>query len=479
MPDLSPLMKGVLAGWFSFRMCESCNTFQMLCNNHSGASAYFYVMKKQNIFNAVFLMIGLFISFGNETFSQQDAAKDSLILQKFYAVNQSPLYWFSSDQNRSKATEWLTMIQSARNLGIIPDKLQSDQIHVALLSNNSLNNQSKELRDRQITGFVLSFIKQLQEGNIKFDYDEVNISRDSIYIYQLLHSKPGESVSQIVSRLDCKDPEYLVLKAFLNDSVTSRDTLKHEKIVIAMNYRRYFAANHFTEYIVANIPAAGVSYYRNNLLNLNMRTVVGRKKNPTPLIASYITNIVTFPHWNVPHSIAVKELLPKVQKNENYLEQNNFDVVNGRGKVIDDADLKWKSYNEKNFPYFFRQSTGPRNSLGVLKFNLQNPFSIFLHSTSQQSAFGKDYRFLSHGCIRLEKPFDLAKALLPDKIDIKQLKSGKKNTESKTIALPNKIPVFIVYDPVTVKGSKVIFLKDEYDLSNKNNIMSYLFVYMI
>jgi len=102
--------------------------------------------------------------------------------------------------------------------------------------------------------------------------------------------------------------------------------------------------------------------------------------------------------------------------------------------------------------------------LGVLKFNFQNPFSIFLHSTGQQGAFAKDFRFLSHGCIRLEKPLDLAKALIPDKIDIKELKSGKKNTKSKIIELPHKIPVFIIYMPVKVNGKKVTFLKDVYGL---------------
>ena len=73
-------------------------------------------------------------------------------------------------------------------------------------------------------------------------------------------------------------------------------------------------------------------------------------------------------------------------------------------------------------------------------------------------------RFLSHGCIQLEKPLELAKELLPDKIDIKELKSGKKNTKSKTIALTHKIPVFIIYMPVTVNGTKVTFLKDVYNL---------------
>jgi murein L,D-transpeptidase YcbB/YkuD len=215
---------------------------------------------------------------------------------------------------------------------------------------------------------------------------------------------------------------------------------------------------------MVNIPATEARYYDNDVLRLKMRTVVGKKEAPTPTIASYITNIVTFPHWNVPHSIAVKEILPKVQLHENYLEQNNYDVVNAKGRVIDDSKLKWKSYTEENFPYFFRQATGPRNSLGVMKFNLQNPFDIFLHSTSWQGAFVQKRRFLSHGCVRLEKPFELAKILMPDKINIKELKSGKKNTESNTIKLPDKIPVFIVYVPVTVVGKKVTFLQDEYGL---------------
>jgi murein L,D-transpeptidase YcbB/YkuD len=166
----------------------------------------------------------------------------------------------------------------------------------------------------------------------------------------------------------------------------------------------------------------------------------------------------------VPHSIAVKEILPKVLKDESYLEQNNFDVVDASGNVIDDSEFAWKKYNKNNFPYFFRQATGSRNSLGVVKFNFQSPFSIYLHSTNLQGAFARDIRFLSHGCIRLEKSFELAKYLLPDKIDTEELKRGKKDTESKTLKLPRKIPVFIIYMPVTVQGNKVIFLPDIYGL---------------
>ena len=418
------------------------------------------------IFNRIMLSLLIIGYLVTNSFAQKPENKEEAMVQKFYLRYQKPLFWFSSDKNINKATEWLTMIESADHLGIISDKIQSGQIRAALLSNKNLDDIYKEQRDRQITGWVLNFIKQLQEGNVKFDYDEVNIPRDSLYINQLLDFKPAESVSQIVSRIDCQDHDYLVLKKYLNDSIlgTTMDSVKFKKVVLAMNYKRYFEINHLTEYIVTNIAATEAYYYHNNILRLKMRTVVGRRANQTPTIASYITNIVTFPHWNVPRSIAIKEILPKVQKNENYLEQNNYDVVNGKGRVIDDSELKWKNYTENNFPYFFRQATGPRNSLGVLKFNLQNPFSIFLHSTSWQGAFSKDYRFLSHGCVRLEKPFELAKELLPDKIDIKALKSGKKNTESKTIKLPLKIPVLIIYMPVTVAGNKVILLPDVYGL---------------
>jgi murein L,D-transpeptidase YcbB/YkuD len=231
-----------------------------------------------------------------------------------------------------------------------------------------------------------------------------------------------------------------------------------------MNILKYLVVNRQPEYIVANIPETQVRYYQNGKLKLQMKSVVGKKKNPTPTIASHITNLVTFPFWNVPFSIASKELLPKVQKDESYLERNNFEVVDAKGNAIDDSDLNWDSYTEKNFPYFFRESTGPNNSLGVLKFNLGNPFSIYLHDTNSKSGFAKDSRFLSHGCVRLEKPIELADLLTRGKVNVWELKTGQKDTESKILKLDQKIPVFIIYMPVVVDGQKITFLKDVYGL---------------
>lgn len=431
----------------------------------------FHICKKKWIaLNKIlfsFLIVGCIVtnSFAQQPAKKEDSRKeDSVMVQKFYATWHEPLFWFSSHKDMKRANEWLKAIESADYSGFVLDKLQTEQIRVVLARKNKIDNLLKEKTDRQLTGLILNFIKYKQQDNDLFEYDEVNVNRDSVYIFQLMFSKYKGSVSKIVSQLECKDPDYLVLKKFIHDSIHDKNSVKYKTVLLAMNYQRYLTTNQHPEYILVNIPEAEAVYYKNSLPALKMRTVPGKKTNPTPTISSYITSIVTFPAWNVPFKIAGDEILPKIQKDENYLEQHNFDVVDAKGNVLNDSVLDWNSYTAKNFPYFFRQSTGSDNSLGVLKFNLQNPFSIFLHATSNPGAFAKDFRFLSHGCIRLEKPFELADAMLRGKLDMEELKSGKKNTESTIIKLPNKIPVFIIYMPLKVVGNKVTFLPDVYGL---------------
>ncbi len=386
------------------------------------------------------------------------------IVQKFYALNHGYEFWYSSKKSLKKANEWLTIIESAERFGLSSDKNQIEKIRVDLSNKNINDNRLRNNTDQLLTGLVLNFIKNLQQGSVKFDFDEVSIPHDSLYINQLLNSKKTKSASVFISRIECKNPDYLTLKKYLNDSLSVNDTLKYKAVLHAINYQRFLSINNQKEYVFVNIPETEAKYFSDGLLALKMKTVVGRKKSPTPTIASHITTIVTFPFWNVPHSIAVKEILPKVKKNEIYLEQSNLFVVDAKGATIDDSDLNWEDYTERNFPFFFRQATGAKNSLGVLKFNLNNPYSIFLHSTSNQSAFNKEYRYLSHGCIRLENPIILAERLLRGKLDVEELIKGKKDTESAELDLPQKVQVFIIYSPAVVIDNRVTFFDDVYGL---------------
>lgn len=382
-------------------------------------------------------------------------------------VKKQQLDWLSSAKGIKKAAEWLDAIESAHYSGFKPDKSVLVQIRTSLENPNDLDKANQDQVNKKITDLILNFLKVLQVGNVHFDFDEVRVPRDSVYLTQLQSFKMRQSVQDIMVSLESKDREYLTFKRYLLDSITPADSLKYKSLMLSMNFHKYLIYNKTQEYIIVNIAAAEARYIRKGLPDMTMRTVVGTKKRQTPLISSYLTSIVTFPFWNVPFEIAAKELIPKVQKNENYLEQNNFEIVDAKGNLIEDSDLNWKDYNEKNFPYFFRQATGAGNSLGVLKFNLGNPFSIFLHSTSSPSSFAKDYRFLSHGCIRLEKPLELADGLLRGNIDLVELKGGKKNTESHTLKLPEKIPVFIIYMPAIVVGDRVKYLPDVYGLLKK------------
>ena len=138
-------------------------------------------------------------------YAQDTSIGEDPITQKFYAINHQNLYWFSGRKNIKKATQWLTVIESAGNLGLVPEKLRTARIRTAMNSNNIKEKIFKDQTDKEITGLVLNFLKVLQQGNTAFDYDEVSRPRDSVYIYQLLNSKPGEPVSAMVARLECKD----------------------------------------------------------------------------------------------------------------------------------------------------------------------------------------------------------------------------------------------------------------------------------
>ena len=400
------------------------------------------------------------------SFSQQTKMVSGTFVQEFYAINQYQLFWLSSQKNSKQAIEWLNEMDKADNLGLISDKSKTDKIRKELYNANLFDSTFKMQLDTQITSLVLHFLKNLQTGNINFNYDEISVQRDSVYIFQLLNSKPRKSVSKMISQLDCKSHDYAILKKFLQDSITKTDTFRHNAVILAMNYQRFLTLNHQSEYVLVNIPSAEAEYFYNDQMSLKMRTVIGRKKNQTPLIASYITSIITFPYWNVPHSIAVKEILPKAQMDSNYLEENNLFIIDNQGNQIADSGLRWEKFTEQNFPYHFRQSNGADNAMGIIKFNLQNPYSIYLHATNWQGVFEKNDRFLSHGCIRLEKPFELAEALLRRKLDIEKLENDAENIPSKTWMLPHKIPTYLIYSPAVVVGENVVFYPDYYKITN-------------
>lgn len=219
-------------------------------------------------------------------------------------------------------------------------------------------------------------------------------------------------------------------------------------------------------FILVNIPAATLRIIqRDSTTELNMRVIVGKEQTRTPVFTAYITKIITYPYWIPTYSIAAKEILPKVQKDISYLAKNNFTVLDKKGNEIDPYTINWKSISPKNLPYTFRQGTGCDNSLGVIKFDLNSPFSIYLHDTNNRDLFAKNDRHLSHGCIRLEKPFLLANYLLGDTVNTSYLNQCLKTEKPKEIKLKQKFPVLIFYMTADInKQGQLQFFKDVYQI---------------
>ena len=217
----------------------------------------------------------------------------------------------------------------------------------------------------------------------------------------------------------------------------------------SLNYWRWTGRLVEREYILVNIPAARLQLInRDSIRELNMRVIVGKSATQTPSFTAYITQVIAYPYWTVPRDIAVKEMLPKIIKSKDYLEANNLQVLNNKGVEVDPSTIAWSTLGPNKFPYKIRQSTGCDNSLGVLKFDLNSPFFIYLHDTNRRDLFAKKDRFLSHGCIRLEKPMELANYILKDGLDsatTAKLNQCLHNETPTTFKLDKKIPVLLFY----------------------------------
>jgi murein L,D-transpeptidase YcbB/YkuD len=239
--------------------------------------------------------------------------------------------------------------------------------------------------------------------------------------------------------------------------------LKEIQSILIKNLHRWRNLNCLDNqrYILINIPSAELSFYDKDSLVTAMKVIVGKASTATPLISSKIDQIIFFPYWYVPNSIATKEILPVQQKEATFLENNGFQVLDELGNTIDPTTLPWATYTATNFPYRFRQVAGCDNSLGIVKFNFESPYAIYLHDTNHKELFSKSNRQISHGCVRLEKPYDLAAILLGSRSQVEDALKHRFDTDLKPqyIRLDSPVQVFITYMTTSVDefGNLVIF----------------------
>jgi murein L,D-transpeptidase YcbB/YkuD len=178
---------------------------------------------------------------------------------------------------------------------------------------------------------------------------------------------------------------------------------------------------------------------------LRMKVAVGRPEHATPEMRHEISAVVFNPHWYVPRSIAVKELLPREARDPGMLEREGFEVI------------------VEGDPPRLRQKPGPNNALGRVKFSFPNSDSIYLHDTNAPQVFQASQRAVSHGCVRVEQPFDLA-ALLLDATGTAPPETVAERVEAglpRSVKLKQPVPIDIVYRTAWVEPDGTLHLRPD------------------
>lgn len=265
------------------------------------------------------------------------------------------------------------------------------------------------------------------------------------------------------------------------DGITGKMTLAEmnrpleyrlNQLLINLDRNRWFPENPGERYLLINIPDYSLKYYETDGLAQSMRVVVGKLENYTPVLKDSMSYIVFNPSWNVPFSIASKEILPKLKADSSYLTRNNYILLQGsyRSKdTLQAESVDWSAINADNFPFYVVQKPGGSNALGKIKFMMPNSHAIYLHDTPSGYLFSRAQRDFSHGCIRLQKPIELAQGILSKQLSADSIQAILKSKKETVVVLKQKVLVHFIYQTAWVDNlGQIQFRNDVYNFDKKS-----------
>jgi murein L,D-transpeptidase YcbB/YkuD len=313
--------------------------------------------------------------------------------------------------------------------------------------------------------FVAQIIKRSKEENLLAN-DVTNL--DSIELSNLVKRIQEKKNLEI----DGKYGRQLIL------ALNNTDSEKFLKIIINMDRLRRNREEYPNRYLWVNLPSFYLQVFENGETKIESKVIIGKPNTRTPLITSKINQITTYPTWTIPTSIISKEILPNIKKNNNYLNRKGYSIFDASGQKVNPDSVNWSSY-EKGIPFKVVQPGGDANSLGIMKFNFPNKYSVYLHDTNQRSLFNNSFRSLSHGCVRVQNWDSLYQyIILSDKrandddiasngVLVDSVKTWLNAKKRRTVSIVNELPIYIRYYTAASKNGKIEFYEDVYGEDNK------------
>jgi murein L,D-transpeptidase YcbB/YkuD len=246
------------------------------------------------------------------------------------------------------------------------------------------------------------------------------------------------------------------------------------QIEINLERYRWLPPDFGPRYVLVNIPDYQLQAFDRGKARLAMRVIVGDEYgNATPVFADSMRYIVFRPYWYIPQRILVDEVIPQAREDDSYFESHGLQVVEAKhpSKVLDPKSIDWSDVDTADLQFRVRQPAGDANALGRVKFIFPNRFSVYLHDTPARALFQQSKRTLSHGCVRVEKPVELADYVLDgqqgwNEQKIREAMDAKDSTgraaEGYTVRLEHPVPVYLVYLTAYMSNGVLNFRDDPY-----------------
>lgn len=261
-------------------------------------------------------------------------------------------------------------------------------------------------------------------------------------------------------KLSGSTPDGIIGKNTISTLQGEQDSIKRDRILYSMERLRWLPHDFGTRYVMVNQPSYRAEYFEDGKEKLAMNVVIGSPTHQTYFFYNKVQTVVFNPSWGVPRSIILNEMLPKVMRDTSYLDRNGYEVYVG-GKKVSASAVNWNAVAAGKAHVGIRQKPSLDNALGELKILFPNAHDIYMHDTPAKAYFSRDMRALSHGCIRLERPRDMAAAVLGKQVDELGKYFGK---NERGIKVADPVPVYIAYFTAWPDASgNVRFFNDVYD----------------
>ena len=373
-------------------------------------------------------------------------------VRAFYERRQFTPAWIEGRRPRAKWDHFREALQAAQRHGLEPLTYDVNaQLALRAQTNRTIlgAEEVEESRigetDVRITYTFLLFASHLLHGELDpEDVDAAWTAKRRRADLPAIVAKAIET-GDVQGALDSVAPRhdgYQWLAAALARLRAEGHAQEARRVELNLDRWRWLPESLGGRYVLVNIPSYELRLVDGGKEALRMKVVVGKAFNPTPVFSDEITYLVFNPRWNIPPNILVEEIVPEVQKDRGYLERHDMEIVkDGQIVSVGDVDLD----EPKSFE--IRQRSGPKNALGLVKFGLPNKFDVYLHDTPADALFSRTSRAFSHGCVRLEKPVELAQALLRDqpKWTRVAIEKAMQDGTEQHVELRSPIPVHIVY----------------------------------